>query len=71
VTRVLVLNGVNLGRLGSREPLIYGSTTHAELADTASHRQEVGLDVEVRQTDDEAQMVAWMHEAADAGTPSC
>ena len=70
VKKVLVLNGVNLGRLGSREPLVYGSTTHAELAqvcvETAS---EVGLDVEVRQTDDEAEMVRWLHEAADAGVP--
>jgi 3-dehydroquinate dehydratase-2 len=70
VTRVLVLNGVNLGRLGSREPLIYGSTTHAELADLCvATGQEVGLEVEVRQTDDEAQMVGWVHEAADAGNP--
>jgi 3-dehydroquinate dehydratase-2 len=70
VNRVLVLNGVNLGRLGSREPLIYGSTTHAELADTCVRTgQEVGLDVEVRQTDDEAEMIGWIHEAADAGLP--
>jgi 3-dehydroquinate dehydratase-2 len=67
---VLVLNGVNLGRLGSREPLIYGSTTHAELAAICVETgREVGLDVDVRQTDDEAQLVAWLHEAADAGTP--
>ena len=65
---VLVLNGVNLGRLGSREPLVYGSTTHAELADTCVQTgKDVGLDVEVRQTDDEAEMVGWIHEAADAG----
>jgi 3-dehydroquinate dehydratase-2 len=70
VTRVLVLNGVNLGRLGSREPLIYGSTTHHELAETCvATGAEVGLEVEVRQTDDEAQMVAWIHEAADAAVP--
>jgi 3-dehydroquinate dehydratase-2 len=70
VSRVLVLNGVNLGRLGSREPLIYGSTTHDELAQTCvATGNELGLDVEVRQTDDEAQLVAWIHEAADAGVP--
>ena len=68
--RVLVLNGVNLGRLGSREPLIYGSTTHAQLAQTCVDTgNELGLEVEVRQTDDEAQLVAWLHEAADAGIP--
>ena len=70
VTRVLVLNGVNLGRLGTREPLVYGSTTHAELAQTCVDTgRELGLDVEVRQTDDEAQLIGWVHEAADAGAP--
>ena len=68
--RVLVLNGVNLGRLGTREPLVYGATTHAELAATCvATGAEHGLAVEVRQTDDEAQMIGWVHEAADAGTP--
>ncbi|MEX2289859.1 MAG: type II 3-dehydroquinate dehydratase [Mycobacteriales bacterium] len=68
--RVLVLNGVNLGRLGSREPEIYGSTTHPELAGICLQAgKELGLDVEVRQTDDEAQLVGWLHEAADARTP--
>jgi 3-dehydroquinate dehydratase-2 len=67
---VLVLNGVNLGRLGSREPLIYGSTTHPQLAMLCVQTgNELGLDVEVRQTDDEAEMVRWLHEAADAGSP--
>jgi 3-dehydroquinate dehydratase len=67
---VLVLNGVNLGRLGSREPLVYGSTTHEQLAALCVQTgNELGLDVEVRQTDDEAEMVRWLHEAADAGAP--
>ena len=70
MSRVLVLNGVNLGRLGSREPLVYGSTTHAELAAICDETgAELGLDVEVRQTDDEAEMIGWVHEAADAGLP--
>lgn len=68
--RVLVLNGVNLGRLGRRQPEVYGATTHAELA---AHLVEtgagLGLDVEVRQTDHEGDMVGWLHEAADAGHP--
>ena len=69
MNRVLVLNGVNLGRLGTREPHIYGSTTHAELAEICVQTgRETGLDVEVRQTDDEAEMVRWLHEAADAGS---
>ena len=68
--RVLVLNGVNLGRLGTREPQVYGTTTHAELAALCVETgRELGLDVEVRQTDEEAQLVGWLHEAADATTP--
>ena len=67
---VLVLNGANLGRLGSREPLIYGTTTHAELAALCvATGSDLGLQVEVRQTDSEAELVGWVHEAADAGIP--
>ena len=70
MSRVLVLNGVNLGRLGSREPLVYGTTTHAELAALCVETgAQLGLEVEVRQTDDEAQMIGWVNEAADAGLP--
>ncbi|MEU3622620.1 type II 3-dehydroquinate dehydratase [Amycolatopsis coloradensis] len=68
--KVLVLNGPNLGRLGLREPGIYGSATHADLAGTCVETgKELGIDVEVRQTDHEGEMVGWLHEAADAGWP--
>lgn len=68
--RVLVLNGPNLGRLGSREPDVYGSTSFAHLvAFCEKLGGELGLDVEVRQTDDEAELVGWLHEAADGRTP--
>ena len=64
--RVLVLNGPNLGRLGVREPEIYGHTTHEELADACRvWGAELGLDVDVRQTDSESELVQWLHEAAD------
>ncbi|WP_251150931.1 type II 3-dehydroquinate dehydratase [Cellulosimicrobium sp. Marseille-Q4280] len=64
--RVLVLNGPNLGRLGVREPEIYGSATLADLREAAVRwGGELGLDVEARQTDDESQMLAWLHEAVD------
>jgi 3-dehydroquinate dehydratase-2 len=64
--RVLVLNGPNLGRLGVREPEIYGHTTHEELARACRDwGAELGLDVEVRQTDSESELVQWLHEAAD------
>jgi 3-dehydroquinate dehydratase II len=68
--RVLVLNGPNLGRLGAREPEIYGSTTHDELVKLCQDwGSELGLEVEVRQTDDEAELVRWIHEAADSRWP--
>jgi 3-dehydroquinate dehydratase-2 len=68
--RVLVLNGANLGRLGSREPAIYGSTTFAELAALCvTAGTELGLAVEVRQTDHEGELLQWLHEAADSSTP--
>lgn len=67
---VFVLNGVNLGRLGARDPLIYGSTTHAQLVDRlVAFGRGVGLAVEVRQTDDEGELVRWLHEAADGSVP--
>lgn len=70
MTKVLVLNGVNLGRLGTREPLVYGATTHTQLAERlVSGGHDLGLEVEVRQTDDEATMIGWLHQAADASTP--
>jgi 3-dehydroquinate dehydratase-2 len=68
--KVLVLNGPNLGRLGTREPVIYGSTTHAELAALCVKAgSELGLDVEVRQSDSEAELLGWIHEASDQELP--
>ncbi|MBV8931730.1 MAG: type II 3-dehydroquinate dehydratase [Kutzneria sp.] len=68
--KVFVLNGPNLGRLGTREPEVYGSTTHADLVELCQRGgAELGLDVEVRQTDQESELLGWLHEAADNGTP--
>lgn len=68
MSKVYVLNGANLGRLGSRQPEVYGATTHEALA---QHLVEtgvgLGLEVFVRQSDDEATMIRWLHEAADEG----
>ncbi len=67
---VLVLNGPNLGRLGSREPSVYGATTYADLVAMCERTgRELGIEVEVRQTDHEGEMVGWLHEAADLGAP--
>ena len=66
--RVVVLNGPNLGRLGTREPDIYGTATHDDLAAAcAAAAAELGLEVEVRQTDDEAVYLGWLHDIAAGG----
>ena len=67
---VQVLNGANLGRLGTREPAKYGTTTYTELVELiAAAAAELGLEVRVRQTDDEGELLRWVHDAADAGDP--
>lgn len=67
MSRVLVLNGPNLGRLGVREPDVYGALSFPDLVAAADGwGRELGLEVEVRQTDDESALVGWLHEAVDA-----
>ena len=67
---VQVLNGANLGRLGTREPDIYGSTTYAQLVEVVEKTaHELEMDVAVRQTDDEGELIRWVHAAADARDP--
>ena len=63
---IYVLNGPNLGRLGTREPEVYGTGTYAELvALVEAEAAALGLSVTVRQTDDEATLIGWLHEAAE------
>ncbi len=68
VTTVLVLNGPNLGRLGSREPDVYGSGTLDDLRGLLEGEAS-GLTIDLRQTDDEATLIGWLHEAVDSGSP--
>ncbi|MFI6164033.1 MULTISPECIES: type II 3-dehydroquinate dehydratase [Micromonospora] len=64
--RVYVLNGPNLGRLGTRQVDVYGATSYADLVGLCEATgRELGLDVTVRQTDAEHELVGWLHEAAD------
>ncbi|MGH3751480.1 MAG: type II 3-dehydroquinate dehydratase [Pseudonocardiaceae bacterium] len=68
--KVLVLNGPNLGRLGTREPDVYGATSYRDLVALCQRAgAELGLEVDVRQTDHEGVMISWLHEAADTDTP--
>lgn len=70
MTSVLVLNGPNLGRLGRRQPEIYGTTTYAELVELCvGWGRELGLEVDVRQTNHEGELLDWLNAAADERTP--
>jgi len=65
---VYVLNGPNLNRLGSREPEIYGSQTLDNICDLIVRQADsLGLHVDFRQTNDEAELIGWIHEAVDRG----
>ena len=68
--KVLVLNGPNLGRLDIRDSAIYGDMTYPALVshiETAAKTH--GFDADVRQSNDEAEIIGWLHEAADTHTP--
>jgi 3-dehydroquinate dehydratase-2 len=66
---VLVLNGPNLGRLGSREPDVYGSANLDDLRALLTAATPDDVTVDLRQTDDEAELIHWLYEAVDTGTP--
>ena len=63
---IYILNGPNLNRLGKREPHIYGHTTLGDI-ETSCREEAKGRAIEFRQTNSEAQLIDWIHEAIDAG----
>lgn len=66
MTVVYVLNGPNLGRLGSRQTDVYGVTSYASLVEACERAgKDLGLDVVAKQTDAEHEMIAWIHAAVD------
>ena len=69
MTRVLVLNGPNLGRLGSREPDVYGNGSLDDLRARLDAEASADLTIDLRQTDDEATLIGWLHEAVDSSSP--
>jgi 3-dehydroquinate dehydratase-2 len=70
VTTVWVLNGPNLGRLGAREPDVYGALGMVQLATQVElWGQELGLTTDTRQTDSEAELIGWLHQAATNSIP--
>jgi len=68
--KVLVLNGPNLARLDIRDSSIYGDLSYPQLVEfITSAATELGLEADVRQSNEEAEIIGWLHEAADAKTP--
>jgi 3-dehydroquinate dehydratase-2 len=69
MTQVLILNGPNLNRLGSREPDVYGTQSYEDLVAIAQvEAGRLGLSVSVKQSNDEAELINWIHEAVDSKT---
>jgi 3-dehydroquinate dehydratase-2 len=63
---VYVLNGPNLNRLGTREPSVYGTMTFEELsAECVSTAESLGMSATVLQTNDESELIGWLHRAED------
>jgi 3-dehydroquinate dehydratase II len=68
MSTIYVLNGPNLGRLGSREPEIYGTANLSDLSQIlSSHAPH--HDIQVKQTDSEPELMSWIYEALDGGFP--
>ncbi len=69
MVNILVLNGPNLGRLGSREPDVYGGGTLDDLRAELEGEAPPGHAIDLRQTNDEAELISWIYEAVDTGSP--
>lgn len=68
--KVLILNGPNLARLDIRDSKIYGDLNWEQLKELiANGAKELGFDADIRQSDDEATLIGWLHEAADMKAP--
>ncbi|MDQ2626464.1 MAG: type II 3-dehydroquinate dehydratase [Actinomycetota bacterium] len=70
MNRINVINGPNLGRLGRREPDVYGDTSYEDLQALIEREADaLGVQAVVRQSDSEAELLGWIHAAADAAEP--
>jgi 3-dehydroquinate dehydratase-2 len=68
--KIMVINGPNLARLDIRDSAIYGDLNYAELKSLIeTTAASAGMQADVRQSNDEATIIGWLHEAADAKLP--
>ncbi len=68
--KILIINGPNLNRLGSREPEIYGTLNYSDLVSAVTLKAlELGLEADVRQSNSESEIINWLHVAADTKLP--
>jgi 3-dehydroquinate dehydratase-2 len=68
--KVLIINGPNLARLDIRDSAVYGNLTYPQLVDFISEgARELGFEADIRQSDQESEIIGWLHNAADTNTP--
>lgn len=67
--KIFVLNGPNLGRLGSREPDVYGNATLDDLRARLDLEAPPAHGIDLRQTNSEAELIGWLYEAVDTASP--
>jgi 3-dehydroquinate dehydratase-2 len=68
--KVMILNGPNLDQLGTREPELYGILTLADIENLCKQTADkIGFEIDFRQTNEEATLIGWLHEASKSGLP--
>ena len=68
--KILVLNGPNLSRLDLREKQHYGDLDYGKLQQfITKNASDLGMTVDIKQSDSESELINWLHEAADSATP--
>jgi len=68
--KILILNGPNLSRLDLREQSYYGDLDYPQLKSAIENRAaELKIEVEIKQSDSESELISWLHEAADKKQP--
>lgn len=68
--KALILNGPNLSRLDLREKNYYGDFVYEDIEEACKDEaRAINLEIEIRQSNDESEIISWLHEAADKKLP--